>query len=283
MPQWQGGTIPLYHFGAQLLAWLAPPTSGAVATVEVDPPTDAELPLERGIVARTALLRQIVSAERIIQEHSPDLIVVLGGDCLVDLVPFAYLSERYAGDLAVLWVDAHPDVMNPQQYSHAHAMVLGNLLGEGDPEFVSHVSRPVKAGNVMYAGVYNVLPVEREFIERHALRMTTPEQLAVSSDPVIEWLHQIGVKHLAIHLDLDVLDPAGFRSLYFTDPKADPAKFEGITQGRMSMEQVVRLLGDVAKVVDVVAIGIAEHLPWDAFALRDMLRALPLIGESAPK
>ena len=55
--------------------------------------------------------------------------VILGGDCLVDLAPFAYLNERYAGDLAVLWVDAHPDVLTPADFANAHAMVLGNLLG----------------------------------------------------------------------------------------------------------------------------------------------------------
>jgi hypothetical protein len=29
-------------------------------------------------------------------------------DCLVDLAPFAYLNERYGGELAVLWIDAIP-------------------------------------------------------------------------------------------------------------------------------------------------------------------------------
>jgi arginase len=54
------------------LPGLLPPTSGSIATVDVDPPTDAELPFERGIVARTALLRQLASAERIIRDHSPE-------------------------------------------------------------------------------------------------------------------------------------------------------------------------------------------------------------------
>ncbi|WP_234822743.1 hypothetical protein [Ensifer adhaerens] len=40
----------------------------------------------------------------------------------------------------------------------------------------------------------------------------------------------------------------------------------------------VRLLNDVAAQVEVVGLGITEHLPWDAIAIRDMLRALPLIG-----
>jgi arginase len=37
----------------------------------------------------------------------------------------------------------------------------------------------------------------------------------------------------------------------------------------------VRLLNDVAEQVEVVGLGITEHLPWDAIVIRDMLRALP--------
>lgn len=46
----------------------------------------------------------------------------------------------------------------------------------------------------------------------------------------------------------------------------------------MRMPQVVRLIQDVAKVADVVGLGIAEHLPWDALALKTMLNQLPLLA-----
>jgi arginase len=45
------------------------------------------------------------------------------------------------------------------------------------------------------------------------------------------------------------------------------------------MQQVVRLLADVSQIVDVVGLGITEHLPWDAIELKNMLARLPLIGE----
>jgi arginase len=128
--------------------------SGPVATVEVAAPDGSKLPMEDGIVARSVLMRQLNSAEQILKKEAPDKVVVLGGDCLVDLAPFAYLNERYDGDLAILWVDAHPDVMTPRQSAHAHAMVLGNLLGEGDPELTKRVAKPVKPEKVMYAGLY---------------------------------------------------------------------------------------------------------------------------------
>ncbi|HSV53067.1 MAG TPA: arginase family protein [Burkholderiaceae bacterium] len=278
-PQWQGGDNPPYYFGAQLLSWLAPDPTGPVEQVEVQLSTGAPLEIENGIVGRGVLLRQLHQARQLIDQHRPDRLVVLGGDCLVDLAPFAYLNERYGGDLAVLWVDAHPDIMTPTDFKHAHAMVLGNLLGEGDRDFAGAVKMPIKPQNVMYAGLQETQEVETAFIERHGLRKAGPGELAHNSEPVLEWLKSIGAKHLAIHFDLDVLDPIAFRSLLFANPDAPADAFDGIAQGKMTMDQVVRLLEDVANVVDVVGLGIAEHLPWDALALKNMIARLPLIGQ----
>ncbi|WP_234803970.1 arginase family protein [Ensifer adhaerens] len=278
IPQWQGGTLEAYHFGAQLLAFLAPAASGPVATVEVPEPDGTALPLEDGIVARSALLRQLDAAQAILKEEAPDSVVVLGGDCAVDLAPFAYLNERYEGDLAVLWVDAHPDIRTPGESTHAHTMVLAQLMGEGDADFTGRVARPIRPERVMYAGLYDMSPAERATVDRLGLNLATPSELIETSKPVIDWLRSTGARHVAIHFDLDVIDPAGLRSLYFSRPDAAPGAFAGIPQGRMTIAEVVRLLNDVAAEAEVVGLGITEHLPWDAIAIRNMLRALPLIG-----
>ena len=286
-PQWQGGNDPAYHFGSQLLNWLAPEAAGPVEQIAVPQPDGAALRAEDGIVARRALLDQARDARRLIDKHRPDRLVVLGGDCLVDLAPFAYLNERYDGELAVLWVDTHPDVITPGESEHGHTMVLGNLLGEGDADFVAAVKRPVKPGNVMFAGRRDTttdFPVirhkELEMFERLRLRTAGPEALADTSEPVLEWLRSTGAKHLAIHFDLDVLDPKLFRSLLFSNPDPSVPSVDTYPSGRMKMEQIVRLLSDVSKEVDVVGLGITEHLPWDSLALRNMLAKLPLIGSA---
>src|SRR5215468_4475979 len=116
MPQWQGGNRHEYYFGSELLAWLAPPADGPVETVPVPEPKPGEmLETENGILGRKALLRQARAAREAIEKHRPDRIVTLGGDCLVDLAPMAYLNARYGGNLGVLWVDAHPDVLTPKE------------------------------------------------------------------------------------------------------------------------------------------------------------------------
>ncbi len=278
-PQWQGGNNPPYHLGAQLLAWLAPEATGLVEEVPVAPPTGNPLPIEDGIVARSVLLEQLRQARALIDKHQPDRLVVFGGDCLVDLAPFAYLNERYDGDLAVLWVDTHPDIMTPAQFQHAHAMVLGNLLGQGDAEFARAVRRPIKPRNVLYVGLHDPSEWEAAEIERLGLSNVGPQELMrQGNQPVLNWLRETGARHLAVHFDLDVLDPKRFQSLLFADPDAPADAFEGIAQGELSMAQVISLLNDVADVTDIVGLGIAEHLPWGALALQKMLEKLPLIG-----
>src|SRR5215472_18282545 len=133
MPQWQGGDRPAYRLGGQVLAAIAPEPKGPVETIAVPGSAEGVRPADGGIVSREALLDQVTAARSAILRHKPEAIVTLGGNCLVDLAPIAYLIERYGDDLAVLWVDAHPDVMGPAQWQNAHAHVLAMLMGEGDP------------------------------------------------------------------------------------------------------------------------------------------------------
>ncbi|MGL4310569.1 MAG: arginase family protein [Paracoccaceae bacterium] len=279
--QWQGGGLPLYHFGAQLLGWLAPGANGAEFTIDVPAPDDATLAVQDGIRARRAVLAQADAAMAILRENQPARVVVLGGDCGVDLAPFAYLNDRYGGDLAVLWVDAHPDIMTADETPNAHAMVLGQLLGEGDAEFIARVPRPLKPANVMYAGLYDMSPVERGRLDRLGLHMATPNDLLDGSGKVLDWLKATGATKLAVHFDLDVIDPGELRTLYFSRPDAPRGAFDGIPQGRMRIEQVLRLLSDVAGATEVVGLGITEFLPWDMAIMRDLLRKLPLLGDTA--
>jgi arginase len=151
MPQWQGGAEPAYRFGAELLRWLAPAHDGPEETVEVPVAGEQPLETERGIKARTALLSQARAARAAIERHRPERIVTLGGDCLIDLAPMAYLNRRYEGTLGVLWVDAHPDVMSAAEFSHAHSHVLGMLLGRGDEAFTAEVERKLDPARVMIA------------------------------------------------------------------------------------------------------------------------------------
>lgn len=278
MPQWQGGNNELYSLGARLLAWLAPESKNPLVEVPIAVHGETEPKKENGVVAQSELLRQLKSARKIIEAYEPERIVVFGGDCLVSQAPFAYLNERYRGELGVLWLDAHPDVSTPDFFQHEHAMVLGNLLGEGDPKFAAEVRIPIKSDRVMFAGLGQTLDKETQIIDRLGITQAGPEELAEKSDSVLRWIKDKNIRHLAIHLDLDVLDPKFFRSLYFSDPQSPPNAFDGITQGKMTFPQLSRLINDVSSQTDIVALSFAEHLPWDARNLKNFMEQLPLLG-----
>ena len=277
MPQWQGGAEPAYRFGGELLRWLAPSHDGPEETVPVPAAGEQALPIEQGILARAALLSQARAARAAIERHQPDRIVTLGGDCLIDLAPMAYLNRRYEAALGVLWVDAHPDVMSAAEFSHAHAHVLGMLLGRGDADFTAEVERKLNPARVMIAGMSAWTPAEGRILQELGVRHTPAAAIADSSQPILDWIQAEGITHLAVHFDLDVLDAGHFSPLLFNKPDQPPGTFDGIVQGTMRLEQVVRLLRDVSSVCDVVGLAIAEFLPWDMLRLRHALAGLPIL------
>lgn len=276
-PQWQGGGNPDYVLGAKLLAWLAPPAANHLEVeVPVSLSSTEALQIESGILARAALLRQLDAARDIIDQHRPDRIIVFGGDCLMDQAPFSYLSGLYGEEFGVLWIDAHPDVATPHDRDRGHTMVLGNLLGYGDAEFAAQVPTPLEPKRVMFAGLGKLLPQEASFIAEHGIRTAAPETLRAGVEPIITWIQEAGIRHLAIHLDLDVLDPELFGGVSFAKPGLDMETRSAMRSGSMSFEQIANILSAVSQEADVVGLGFAEHIPWDAINLRNLMAGIPI-------
>lgn len=275
MPQWQGGGLPTYILGSRLLAWLAPQSDAIVREVPVAEP--GELPLEQGIYARSAILRQDQEALRIIQEVAPDRIVTFGGDCSVSLAPFSYLASRHAGDVAMLWIDAHTDFKANDTYPYAHGYPVNHLLGHGDPEFVAFVKDPVPATRLAYVGVqkraYADLPV---FTELGATAFD-PAEITPDFTEVTSWIQQTGASKLLIHVDLDVLDPHFFRAQHVGNPAGPEDRYRAVPSGKITLDQVTALLLASGQAVDVVALSITEHLPWDAEHLQQSLARIPIL------
>ena len=277
MPLWQGGDRPDYRIGGRVLAAIAPEPRGPEETVLVPGASEDERPVDGGIVSRQALLELLAAARSAIDRHAPEAIVTLGGDCLVDLAPIAYLSERYGDELAVIWIDAHPHVMGPEQTPSAHAHVLAMLMGEGDPAFVATVRRQVEPKQVLHVGLTETSPFETGFIQKRGMARLGPERLAGSPEPVLRWLRAAGTRKVAVHFDLDVLDPSLYDYLLFHDPAAPPGTWDGVPKGRMTFEQVAGILRAVAAEADIVGLTITEFMPWNMIRLSRSLSALPLL------
>lgn len=282
IPQWQGGVNPNYVFGAELLAAIVPPTERA-RTVTVAVPRDFEAPLGRvdGVEGAEALLAQMAEERSMLEREQPNRVVVLGGDCAVEQAPFDWLNGRYGGDLGILWLDAHPDISSPASSTHQHEMVLGDLLGLSPDAVVTRVEHPFEPARVMLGGLIKEgLRPKDEACRELGLRAASPETLAASSEPVLAWLREEGIKRLVIHWDLDVLSPEDFRSIYPAEPGCDVEEFSRTmgAVGRMTLAQVGRLVADVSVAADVVGFGITEHLPWDAFNLRRTLAGIEIFS-----
>lgn len=275
--------MPAYHVGSHVLSALAPPSASVKDTVPVPaPPEDgAARPSTRGIVSREEILKILQSAKDVILKHFPSRIVTLGGDCLVSLAPFSYLHELYREDLAVLWIDAHPDISIPRLFNHSHAHVVSSLIGVqgSDPGLSSLVKLKFKAKDILYVGMHDPLPQEAELLDDNNLKSVTPQELKSSVQPVVDWLESTGKRHVAVHFDLDVMDPAFYDFLYYNNPDIAPGALDGLAQGQVTFEKVAEVIQAIDKVSDIVGLSIAEFLPWNMVKFSEKLKALPLLTE----
>ena len=92
-----------------------------------------------------------------------------------------------------------------------------------------------------------------------------------------EWIRREDIQYLAIHLDLDVLNPELFRSVLFAKPGRGEHDFGDVAEGKLTMAEVVRLVNQAIALAAPVGVTVAEHLPWDAINLKQMLAELPLM------
>ncbi len=282
MPQWQGGDNPTYQLGARLLAWLAPKSEAPLVEVPVATPNSGRPPIEDGVFAKSALLEQTAAALAIIDREAPDRIVTFGGDCSVSLAPFSWLAAKYAGDVALLWLDSHTDLTSSKHYAYAHGYPVLNLLGQGDAEFAAFVNSPVPGHRLIYVGVGKAEMSQNSLRETsaHGARVFDPSELTADFAEVVEQLRATGASKVLVHFDVDVLDPQHFRAQLFNNPDNDLAgQFSGLATGKMKLGDVVRLLANVGQVAEVIGLSITEHLPWDAENMREALANLPILSD----
>ena len=268
VPQWQGGNNPTYSLGADLLSFLVPKNLEH-KEIEVPIPKYAEpLLQENGVTAQSIVAKNVDQTARIIQEENPDKIITLGGDCLVSQAPFDYLHGKYGEQLGIIWLDAHPDISTPDIFCNEHAMVLGNLLKDGDPVLAEKVHHPFAAKDVLYVGLQTPTPDEKVVLEGLGLEYQVQDQVRLSPKEIKAWLRKHQFTKVVVHFDLDVLDPNVFRMLYFSEPGVVEYSAEA---GKMSLLEVKETMQAIAEQSEIVGLTIAELLPWDVENLKNLL------------
>ena len=279
-PQWQGGDIAKwitevkdpeqasrgYYLGAHLLDFLAPPTGQKTLTVPVSTELCKRVVTD-GVLDRDAIAQQTRAALDILDIEKPDRIVTLGGECSVSVVPFTWLASKYPDDVAVIWIDAHPDITLPRDvYPAYHAMAVTALMGDGDKKILAQLPAKIDPSRILFVGLRDW---ERDEIKvrqnEYGIKHLTPEETVSGSEKVIEWLRNTGASNVAIHFDMDVLDPNEIIAAV------------GVVSDGMKIAEVVRVINDVAKEKNLVGLTVAEPMPRTAIILKEMLNQLPLL------
>ena len=154
--------------------------------------------------------------------------------------------------------------------------VIGNLLGAGDKELSKNVEFPFSSHQFLYVGIQEPLDIEVKLLEDLNINYTVQDKENLKFDEIQQWIKKNSFTKIAIHLDLDVLDPNLFRSLYFSEPGVTEYPSES---GKMTCKELLDILKGLFKNNEVVAFTIAEFLPWDAINLKDMLSELDIFKQ----
>lgn len=277
-PDSVSGGLSTYRLGARLMAALLP-ENDAQPLVKIDVPAlgDADPAVTNGIASEATVLDGIRKARAALEKEAPERVITVGGNCIVSLASFDHLHALYP-DAGILWIDAHPDVSLPENgYPNAHAMVLGTLLGRGAPTLAAEMKNPAfGAKDLLYVGLQGLHDYQQKFLDDAGVDYSVQTEAFVSDEAILEFL----ARHpqVFVHLDIDVLDPAIFHDTYFANPALVG---DGSGGGRMTIEELGRILRLVSEKSDTPAFTIAEYLPFEAERLAKMFEALPLFTEGS--
>lgn len=279
-PQWQGGDIARwitevpnpddasrgYYLGAQLLNFLTPNNEQKTFTVPITTAI-AERKVIDGVLDRDIIIKQSKAALDILNMEQPNKIVTLGGECSVSVVPFTYLANKYKNDVAMIWIDAHPDITLPGDvYPAYHAMAVTACMGLGDNKIISELPAKISPSKILFVGIRDW---ERDEIktrqQQYGIKHLTPEDVRANDNAIHEWLKSCGASKVVIHFDMDVLDPAEIITAV------------GVVPNGMKIAEVVKVINDISKEKEIVGLTIAEAMPRTAIRIKNMLEQLPLL------
>ena len=246
-PIWQGaGHRHGYAAGAQILRRLA---AAHHAVVDVPVLTDDFSPAVRGVKALETLQRHFELFNMLL-DHTAAPLMLLGGDCVADYLPIAHNLARHGDQLALVWVDAHPDINTPASSpsGNFHGMLLRALMGEGPPEMVAFVKRKLTAKQLFYVGLRDPDPEEVRFLaEQGIFSLSVEDAERGNVQPLLSAIHKAGCNIVHLHVDSDVM------SLDAYPQAAVPVA------GGLSVDVLVRLLQAVRAHYPLAGAALTEY------------------------
>ncbi len=137
-------------------------------------------------------------ADRLADLPPEAFLTVIGGDHCTAIATLAAQARRHP-DLAVLWVDAHPDLCD---FSRGGKWTCGCAMRRA-----LEVSS-IGPARVVIAGGRDYDPEELEFIRARGMLLVSASELAGESGSARMVADALDGKSLHVSFDIDVLDPA---------------------------------------------------------------------------
>jgi arginase len=250
-PQWQGSGR---HENLPRGAAAAAAVCGRFAPIVEVPLSDTET-VSHGIRRWNAIFDQFLSARDILTRARPRRVLTAGGDCAVDIAVIDYLKGLYP-DLSVVWVDAHLDANTPETSPSGsfHGMPVAAIMGRAPQPMKELLGTPVEPARFHYVGIQ--VGDDGDWALQRELNLEILDRTLSVSGPV------------HVHFDLDVLNPAEFPYLAYTD-------------GKLAVDDAVALVGRIARDADLVGLTITEFAPGDDREAHEGSKVIARLCEAA--
>ena len=179
----------------------------------------------------------------------------------------SYLIDKYGDDLAILWIDSHPDMGTGEtDYPGYHAMVVSALTGHGDSELLDILPATTTPDRIALVGMHDWTdPTLPAIAEEWGLTVFAPEVLRSTSAPLLDWLDNTGASKVVIHFDVDTIDANEIQLGL------------GADLGCLTSAEARRVVAEIDAHADVVSLTIAEYIPRQVMHLQQLLAGLPLL------
>jgi len=162
------------------------------------------------------------------------------------------LASRYGDDLAILWIDSHPDVGTQESdYAGYHAMAVAVLTGHGDPDVLELLPAVVSPARVALVGVHAWTDDDFPNVAEWGVQPFGPDDLRETTRPLLKWVAATGCSRVAIHFDVDTIDSNEILLGLGPEPN-------GLTSA-----EVRRIIADIDGAVDVVVARVVTLLSAD--------------------
>lgn len=248
--------------GAEAIAGDLP--RAAVTRVEV--PLEAGEGIETGVRRASAILRvQERIRDALLTAAEP--VVLIGGDCSISIPAIEHVASD---DLAVIWVDAHPDLHAPHSTASGafSGMALAAVMGVGAEALVIRAERAIPAERVVLVGARNIDAAEAELLATSAIQHLPAAEFA--TEMLLEAVRATGASRVYIHVDVDALDPAEISGV------SDSAPFG------LARPDIVAALKAIRAEFPIAGATVAGFAPTSPLAAVDDLGAiLRIIGAVA--